>query len=121
MPPVGFLALPYETGILCHWECPRESDTEYRIYIKSLPGTQEKSFSATGTTRYIEASDFPEGGGNFAAAIEAIYPDGQKSQRSPEILIPSAQQTDPPREIPDSFKARMIWANVNAWIVRNLN
>lgn len=121
MPPVGFLALPYETGILCHWECPRESDTEYRIYIKSLPGTQEKSFPATGTTRYIEASDFPEGGGNFAAAIEAIYPDGQKSQRSPEILIPSAQQTDPPREIPDSFKARMIWANVNAWIVRNLN
>lgn len=120
LPPAGFIALPYRDGILFHWETAGSPEMQYCIRYKAIPGSQEKSSVTTGSTIFVNTSDFLPAGSRFAATIEAVYPDGRLSERSPEIFFHPAQQTNPSIDIPHDFLAKILWANTSAWIRHNL-
>jgi hypothetical protein len=118
--PAGFLALPYQDGVLFHWEKVGGGNTRYRIRYRDMVGSVEKSLTTTDSMLFIEASEFSKSGGTYVATIEAILPDDRLSQQSPEISFRLTQKTEHSLDIPNNFKARILWANVNAWIRRNL-
>jgi hypothetical protein len=120
LPPDGFFALPYRDGILFHWETAGPPEMQYRIRYKAIPGSQEKSSITTGSTIFVNTSDFLFAGSRFAATIEAVYPDGRLSERSREIYFHPTQQTNPSIDIPHEFLAKILWANTSVWIRHNL-
>jgi hypothetical protein len=120
LPPNGFLALPYRNGILFHWEKAGPPGTKYRILFKENPGSPENSITSDGQTIFVKTTDFLTSGSRFAAAIQAIYPNGRLSLLSPEIEVDLAQKTDPSLEIPRDFLAKILWTNASAWIRHNL-
>jgi hypothetical protein len=120
LPPAGFLALPYQNGILFHWESAGEPVTEYRIRCKAMAGLKEKMFNTVNSTLFIDASHFSEADTVHVATVETIYPDGRLSGRSPEIQFRLTPEADHALEIPNDFKAKILWANITAWIWRTL-
>ncbi len=120
LPPDGLLALPYGDGILFHWEETAGDGRRYRIRCCALPEAGERVFSATGGTRFVKGSDLPASGGVLAATVEAVATDGGSWQPSPEIRFSPDQSSVRPQEIPVAFAAKVLWANVNAWIQRHL-
>jgi hypothetical protein len=114
--PAGFLALPYRNGMLFHWEKTGPPGTTYRIRYRTNPGFTKNFITVEGRTVFIHASDFVPAGNLFAATIEAIYPNGRVSERSPEIYFHPAQKTDPSIDIPRDFIAKILWSNASAWI-----
>jgi hypothetical protein len=123
LPPAGFLAMPYQTGILFHWERTQVPDATYRIHFRMLPESKEIVFTAANTTLQVELPNFAAGRSSnrhYAAAIEAQYPDGRISKRSPEIQFDLTPPKNFQPDIPSTFKARVVWANVNAWLQRHL-
>jgi hypothetical protein len=123
LPPAGFLALPYEDGILFHWEQTGAPGTEYRIRCMTLPEIEEKSFSVKETTLFVGPADLDtmrSTEGLYVATIEALHTNGQTSKRSPEIRFRLTPTSDQKPKIPNDFKAKILWANISAWIQRNL-
>jgi hypothetical protein len=124
LPPAGFVALAYRNGVLFHWERAGADETLYRIRCRTGHGEKRgASFCAKGTTLYVDSRHIAAGvtpGGSHTATIEALYPDGRRSAPSPAIRfrLETAAQVQP--DIPARFKARMVWANLSAWIQRHL-
>jgi hypothetical protein len=122
-PPAGFMALPYQDGILFHWESVATADTQYRISWRSLQENQEKTITVRGNTWFqpidrlnsslktVAAMD-----GAYAATIQALLSDGRRSPISEEIRFRPDQSMDHDFNIPNHFKAKIVWANVRAWI-----
>jgi hypothetical protein len=120
LPPDGFMALPYHGGMVFHWEDMGSAGTGYRIHLSGLSGADKRTFSTSGSTLFLESTDLPKNNGSIHAAIEAIYPDGRASERSPEHRYRLAQDIAPSFDIPNEFKAKILWATMTAWIYRNL-
>ena len=109
--PAGFLALPFHDGILFHWESADEPRIIYRIQYHSLQKPEEKTAIATGSSLFVDFSEFlPED--RLLASIEAIQPDGRTSRPSPEIGFPRGRQTASSLNIPVGLTARFFWANL---------
>jgi len=49
-----------------------------------------------------------------------MHADGGVSARSPEIQFQFKKETDDGLKLPIDFKAKVLWANVSAWIQRYL-
>jgi hypothetical protein len=120
LPPAGFMALNYQGGILFHWEAAGGPDTKYRIRYKALGGSEEKTVTVVGRTAFVDASHITGDDTDFVAAIEALSPDGRPSTPPAEIRFRPAPQAGHAMEIPKDFAARLLWANVSAWLQRNL-
>ena len=120
LPPDGFMALPFGNGILFHWETTGETGTEYRIRYKSVSGSEENEVTTSGSTAFVDAPRLSAPDDQFIATVEAIPPGGRPSTPSPEIRFRLTQEAHQALEIPNDFAAKILWANVSAWIRRNL-
>jgi hypothetical protein len=120
LPPAGFLAMPYKSGVLFLWDNAKGPEAQYRIRYRALSDPQETSFNATGSTLFVDASSFSATGGLFLATIAAVDSTGYLSKSSPPIQFRLTQERQPCLDIPTQFKAKIIWASVNAWIRRYL-
>ncbi len=58
--------------------------------------------------------------GAYSATIEALLADGRSSPRSREIMFRRQPALEPGLNLPAPFKAKIVWANISAWINRNL-
>jgi hypothetical protein len=121
LPPDGFLALPYDNGMIFHWENSGPPDTTYLIHLSNLSGTNKRLFRTAGSTLILKSSDLPQRNGTIYAAIRAIQPDDRASQQSLSFQCRQEQAVDPAFDIPGEFKAKILWANMAAWIFRNLS
>ena len=120
LPPAGFLALPAEKGVVFHWENEPVPDVRYRIDCRPLGTNATTTYHATGNTLRLGAPEFSGKGESFVATIQAIYPDGRISDPSPGIYFKRIPTKDRGLEIPNEFKMKILWANVAAWVHRNL-
>jgi hypothetical protein len=68
----------------------------------------------------VDDAQFAGKGEWFNASIQALYPDGRITPSSPEIRFPLTSAGAHALEIPNDFKAKILWANVTAWVRRNL-
>jgi hypothetical protein len=123
LPPDGLLALPYENGILFHWEHGAPTGKTYRIRCRPLSGGSERMFTATGRTLFVDAHRIaprPEAETVYSAAVEAVNANGAPPTPSLKTyfkLTPPAETTP---EIPAWFQARILWASITAWLNRAL-
>jgi hypothetical protein len=118
--PDGLVALPYRDGVVFHWEDPAVDGRRYRIRCRALPEANERVFSAVNGTRFVKAAELPASGGVFAGTVEALSVDGEAWQPSPEIRFRLDKSTAGSQEIPMEFAAKVLWANLNAWLQRHL-
>lgn len=118
--PAGFLVLPDEKGVVFHWEGDSAKGVCYRIHIASHDGSESATYTASGNTLPVNAADFSSPNASFNAFIQAVYPDGRTSVRSPQIRFQRTPATEHNLEIPNDFKLKILWANVAAWMQRNL-
>ena len=121
LPPAGFLALPYERGIVFHWEAADPPGTQYRIRYKSMRTLTEKSITVSDTrTHIVDRAEFTASDDVFTATIETLHATGSLSGRSPEIRFNLKPDIEPTWNIPTGFKAKLLWTNASAWMQRNL-
>jgi hypothetical protein len=120
LPPAGFMVLPYQNGMLFHWENAIAPVLEYCIRYRAFSGLEEKQVMTSGCTLFLHASDLQGSNTIYLASIETILPEGRISKRSPEIQFRSTQEADHTLSIPNDFKAKLLWANISAWVWRNL-
>lgn len=123
LPPAGFIALPYKDGVLFHWERAGGPDTVYRVCVTSRPGGAETRFTTSGATLFVPSSHLDPTGstaGYYVGAVEALRADGRASIRSPEIRFDMTPIVESGPDIPNEFKAKVVWANVSAWLKRSL-
>ena len=118
--PAGFLALADETGVVFHWEGDPAKGVRYRIHLASPNGSDSATYVTSATTYRVNANEFTGRHESFNAFIQAVYPDGRTSARSPQIRFQRTPDTDHELEIPNDFKLKILWANVAAWMQRNL-
>ena len=118
--PAGFLALPDEKGVVFHWERDSAKGVRYRIHLASCNGSESATYTASGNTFRVNAADFSSPNSSFNAFIQAVYLDGRTSARSPQIRFQLTPATEHNLEIPNDFKLKILWANVAAWMQRNL-
>lgn len=120
LPPAGFLALPDESGVVLHWEAPFSPGTRYRVDCRSADGRWKRSDTARGGTYHLDRSAMP-GDQPLLATVRAVYPDGRTSPVSPALRLPTGPPADPSSpDIPPRFMARVLWANLTAWVRLNL-
>jgi hypothetical protein len=126
LPPGGFLALPYEGGVVFHWETGGRSgrQTAFRLRCRPMAGGQERVFTTHEGTLFVQSAALGGPGGFYTATVEALDPSSNsnsgKRLRSREIRFRLAAAKAPAYEIPLDFKAKVLWANVSAWIRRHL-
>jgi hypothetical protein len=120
LPPAGFLALPDEAGVVFHWDDQAGPDVRYRIDCRPQDGSATTTYPATGHTLRVDATDLSGSGERFGATIQAVYPDGRISEPSPEINFTRTTTDEHGLKIPNEFKMKILWANVAAWVQRNL-
>ncbi len=120
LPPAGFLALTDKDTVLFHWEKEHVPGVRYRIECRPFEKIATTDFTTTANRLRLKTTDFPGKGEKFAATIQAIYPGGRSSAVSPEIIFNRTPATDADLEIPNGFKAKIVWANMTAWMQRNL-
>ncbi len=120
LPPAGFMALNYQNGILFHWEAVGGPDTEYRIRYGAPHESAEKTVTVVGRTAFVDTSRFTEFDRDYIATVEALHPDGSPATPPAEIRFRPAPQAEDIVEIPKDFAARLLWANLSAWLRRNL-
>jgi hypothetical protein len=113
LPPAGFLALPYQDGMLFPWENVSTPVSVYRIHCRAVQSSEETYFPTADSTLFIKTSDFPEGDRSFVASVEAILADGSLSEQSPEIRFRLTQRTNHMLELPNDLKAKILWANIS--------
>jgi hypothetical protein len=106
--------------MIFHWENVGIPGAQYRVHYKALQAEEIQSFTATSCTHFVERPEFYQTNDTITATIEAIYPDGRRSSRSPEIRVQLTQAVDNTPDIPKKFMAKLFWANVSAWVKRNL-
>jgi hypothetical protein len=119
LPPDGLLALPYDNGVLFHWEHDGAPDTIYRIRCRSLADGIERAFTATGRTLFIDArrlASHPSADETFRATVEVLPSDGGPAQHAAKTIFNLTPPAESAPEIPVAFKARILWANIAAWL-----
>jgi len=114
--PAGFLALADETGVVFHWEGDPAKGVRYRIVLASPNGSESATYVTRKTTYRVNATEFTGRHESFNAFLQAVYP----SARSPQIRFQRTPTTDHELEIPNDFKLKILWANLTAWMQRNL-
>jgi hypothetical protein len=123
LPPAGLVALPYQDGILFHWEHTGGKGMKYRLYCHGMSGFDKKVFTVSGTTMFLNTAFFEQHfpkTKQFSISIEAIHPNGQVSSRSPETHFKLATQANHSLNIPKAFKFKLLGANLNALLQRKL-
>ena len=120
LPPAGFMALPYQDGMLFHWERVKQSGVHYRIYCRGASESEAVTFATTGNSLFVRRSDLPKQSGVFTASIEAVNSGSGHSVRSVDNRFRLDRESDADLAIPMHFKAKVLWANLSAWIQRNM-
>jgi hypothetical protein len=121
LPPAGFMALPYRDGMLFHWEPVKQPGVRYRIHCRGEGGdSNEVTFTTAGSSLFVRQSDLPKRSDGFTASIEAVHSGVAQPVRSADIRFRLDLSKDTDLAIPLDFKARVLWANLSAWIQRNL-
>jgi hypothetical protein len=120
LPPGGFLALPYEGGVVFHWETAHDADTTYRLRCRAMAGGEERAFTTEGGTLFVQRGALGRSDGFYTATVEALDPKRGTRRPSPEIRFRFSAPAAPGYEIPLDFKAKVLWANLSAWIRRHL-
>jgi hypothetical protein len=73
-----------------------------------------------GRTAFVDAFRFTESDREYIATVEALHPDGSPATPPAETRFRPAPQAKDAVEIPKDFAARLLWANLSAWLRRNL-
>lgn len=120
LPPAGFLALPHEGGVVFHWETGGRTDTTYRLRCRAMTGTEERVFTTDRPSLYVQRGALERSDGFYIASVEALDPDSGTIRRTPEIRFRLSAPVASAYEIPLDFKAKVLWANLSAWIRRYL-
>lgn len=116
LPPAGFMALPYRDGMLLQWDADDGPGTQYRIRCRNVAKREERVFVSAGHSLLLDHSALDVAGHDFIATIEALRSDGSRTMRSRPIRFGFRPAVAPDIAIPLDFKAKLLWANVNAWI-----
>ncbi|BBO88675.1 hypothetical protein [Desulfosarcina ovata] len=116
LPPAGFLAMPSGNGVVFHWESAGVPGTQYRIRYHAADSAEIKTVCTAAHPLLVAAGDFPTPETAYVATIQAEYPDGLRSPPSREIRFRMAPPADSTLEIPKDFMAKVLWANMTAWI-----
>jgi hypothetical protein len=120
LPPGGFLALPYEGGVVFHWETVGGRDTTYRLRCRAMAAGDERAFTTQGGTLFVQRETLGRWDGFYTATVEALDPTSGAVRRSGEIRFRLSEPETPAYEIPLDFKAKVLWANLSAWLRRHL-
>jgi hypothetical protein len=120
LPPGGFVALPYDGGVVFHWETGGRPDTTYRLRCGAMAGTEERTFTTDGNSLFVQREALGPSAGFYTATLEALDPASGAIRRTPEIRFRLSAPAASTYEIPLDFKAKVLWANVSAWIRRYL-
>jgi hypothetical protein len=118
LPPAGFMALPYNNGILFHWDDPGVPGARVKVRLGCPALQQSYSFTAKGQTHFVAAPELMKNDNLYSATIQTLYADGNLSEPSPEIRFRLTDGVEPAIDLPNSFKAQVLWANVSAWADR---
>jgi hypothetical protein len=116
LPPAGFMALPYRNGVLLQWETDNIPGTQHRIRCRNIAKREERVFVSVGHSLFLDRYALDAAGHDFIATIEALRKEGGPSKRSRPIRFNFRPAEAPDIAIPLDFKAKLLWANVNAWI-----
>jgi len=116
LPPAGFMALPYRDGVLLQWETDNTPGKQYRIRCRNLAKLKERVFVSKGHSLFLDRSALHGVGREFISTIEALHSDGSRTDRSRPIRFGLRTAASSEISIPLDFKAKLLWANVNAWI-----
>jgi hypothetical protein len=114
------MALPYRDGMLFHWEPVKQPGVRYRIHCRGGGDSNEATFTTAGSSLFVRQSDLPKRSDGFTASIEAVHSGVAQPVRSADIRFRLDLSKDTDLAIPLDFKARVLWANLSAWIQRNL-
>jgi hypothetical protein len=120
LPPAGFMALPYKDGMLFHWERVKQPGVRYRIHCRGASESESVSFTTAETSLFVRQSDLPDQSEDFIAFIEADHSGRDQPLRSADIRFRLDREHDTALAIPMDFKAKVLWANLSAWIQRNM-
>jgi hypothetical protein len=120
LPPAGFMALPYQDGVIFHWERVKQPGVRYRIHCRASPGSEGITFTAAGSSLFVRQSDLPDHPGVLTASIQAVHSGSDQSGRSADIRFRLDRESAKDLAIPMDFKAKVLWANLSAWIQRNM-
>jgi hypothetical protein len=110
------MALPYRDGVLLQWETDNIPGTQYRIRCRNVAKREERVFVSASHSLFLDRTALDVAGHDFIATIEALRGDGVGTKRSRPIRFGFRQAVAPDIAIPLDFKAKLLWANVNAWI-----
>lgn len=116
----GSMALPYRDGMLFHWERINAQGVRYRIYCRGMFDSEEMTFTTAGRSLFVRQSDLPQQSGVYTASTEADHSGSDQPVRSADIRFRLDRESDTALAIPMDFKAKVLWANLSAWIQRNL-
>lgn len=120
LPPAGFLALATGGGMRFSWAPVGGPETRYRIRCQSLRGRTTRTFTTRGRTLLVGRAELPAADGPYTATIRALSGDGRTTAASPAIRCPTTPEKAGRPDIPNDFKVKVLWANLSAWVQRNL-
>ena len=116
LPPAGFMALPYRDGVLLKWEADEAPGTQYRIRCRNVATLEERVFVSVGDSLFLDRLALDVAGHDFLATVESFRGDSGPMKRTRPIRFGFSPAVAPDIAIPLDFKAKLLWANVNAWI-----
>jgi hypothetical protein len=120
LPPAGFMALNYRNGVLLQWEGDDEAGQQYRIRCRRSAGSEERVFTSSGHSLFLDRHALDGFAGDTIATIETVISPGMATWPSKPIRFRFGQPVSNGLDIPLDFKAKVLWANVQAWARRNL-